>query len=434
MTLYRGWKPAEDAALIEGRANGLAHSVIGKRLGRTADQCRSRFQRINAKQDRAAEVPAISDTLDEATDTRTLDGDRVQTLEQLLTAARVDRDVWEVERHVINKWEVGAKHPTTGDIVVEPLWQVKAWLKRKASVALVEHIERLKAHISADTALRKHAPPLRPSDALREEAHMLEIDPFDVHLGKLSWEPETGNDYDVAIAEARVREAMEDILWQASLYRLTRILLPLGNDWFHVDTITGLTTGGTPQDRDTRFHRMYERGRGLASWMIHRCAEVAPTSVVIVPGNHDTQTAYTMGDSLYWEYKSDPRVTVDNAPTFRKYVRFGANLVGFTHGNEEKVSELPNIMATEQPQAWGETLYREWHIGHLHRPKELTKTPVNSFNGVRVREITSLSGDDAWHTKKGYKGEPKGMEAFVWRFSGGVRNHLTHLTAVSRAA
>lgn len=58
MTLYRGWKPAEDAALIEGRANGLAHSVIGKRLGRTADQCRARFGRLQ-NGGTAANSPAI---------------------------------------------------------------------------------------------------------------------------------------------------------------------------------------------------------------------------------------------------------------------------------------------------------------------------------------------------------------------------------------
>src|SRR6185437_2849707 len=33
---------------------------------------------------------------------------RVTSLEQLLTEAKVDRTLWEVERHVINKWEVGA--------------------------------------------------------------------------------------------------------------------------------------------------------------------------------------------------------------------------------------------------------------------------------------------------------------------------------------
>lgn len=70
---------------------------------------------------------------------------RIKTLEQLLEAAQVDLSVWYVERHKINKWEVGAKAShkdltfTGGKIdgtileeglTVEPLFQVTAWLRR----------------------------------------------------------------------------------------------------------------------------------------------------------------------------------------------------------------------------------------------------------------------------------------------------------------
>lgn len=111
----------------------------------------------------------------------------------------------------------------------------------------------------------------------------------------------------------------------------------------------------------------------------------------------------------------------------------GGNLIGYTHGNEEKIADLPGIMATERPQDWGETVCREWHIGHRHRAKQTVTTPVEGKQGVRVREINSLSGDDAWHTMRGYVGEPKGAEGFVWRFRGGVRAHLTHRSDVSLA-
>lgn len=59
---------------------------------------------------------------------------RIKTLEQLIEAADIDLDVWEIERHTINRWEVGAKDEETGEIVTKPLWQVKAWLKRKELV------------------------------------------------------------------------------------------------------------------------------------------------------------------------------------------------------------------------------------------------------------------------------------------------------------
>jgi len=57
---------------------------------------------------------------------------RIKTLEQLLEACEVDLDVWRVDHHVLNKWETGMKIGPKGaeTVVVEPLFQVKAWLVR----------------------------------------------------------------------------------------------------------------------------------------------------------------------------------------------------------------------------------------------------------------------------------------------------------------
>jgi len=435
---YQPWTDAEIEVARRNHAAGIAATVTAQQLQRPRESVKNKLQHLGLSGTFAAAVPRVPEPMPVADtasgDARVLDHPplgRIVTLDDLLAMSRVDLSEWEVERHIINKWEVGATGPD-GTLVVEPLWQVKAWLRRKASTALAEHTERLMAHISADTAHRRVAPPLRPANTLTEP-HMLEVCIFDLHIGKLAWAEETGHDYDVRIADERARAALEDLLWQASLYPVSRIVLPLGNDFYQVDTISGQTTAGTLVDRDTRYHKMFEVGRGLASWMIHRCASVAPVVVPVVPGNHDTQAVYSLGQALTWEYASDPRVTIDNAPTRRKYQRWGSNLIGYTHGNEEKISDLAQIMATERAKEWGETTCREWRIGHRHRPKQMQSVSVDSKNGVRVREISSLSGDDAWHTMRGYVGEPKEAEAFVWRFRGGVRAHLTHRASVSLA-
>jgi hypothetical protein len=58
-------------------------------------------------------------------------GSQVRSLEDLLVYAQVDTLVWEVEHWVTNKWEVGARNPATGEILTSPLFQIKAWLRRK---------------------------------------------------------------------------------------------------------------------------------------------------------------------------------------------------------------------------------------------------------------------------------------------------------------
>lgn len=77
---------------------------------------------------------------------------RIVNLEQLLAHCQVDLNEWAVERHIINKWEVGRKATEkdiswengvidghsrdTGGISVEPLFQVKAWLVRRKPVEI----------------------------------------------------------------------------------------------------------------------------------------------------------------------------------------------------------------------------------------------------------------------------------------------------------
>jgi len=61
------------------------------------------------------------------------DSASLRTLDDLVAKCNIDLDVWQIERHVINKWAQGSKG-RDGEIRVIPLWQVKAWLVRKVAV------------------------------------------------------------------------------------------------------------------------------------------------------------------------------------------------------------------------------------------------------------------------------------------------------------
>jgi hypothetical protein len=97
-----------------------------------------------------ADKPRLTETDDVAGDKRTitLDKTRVQTVDELLTHCKVDTSVWEVERFIVNKWEMGyvrqldklqSKNKNTQEIEThenrqadfEELFQVKAFLRRK---------------------------------------------------------------------------------------------------------------------------------------------------------------------------------------------------------------------------------------------------------------------------------------------------------------
>lgn len=128
----------------------LTWRQIMERTGLSHDAARDRYRRYARRLEREAEgqplskppvivaPPAQEGVTDVGSgNAREIEtaSTRITTLEQLLDACRVDLDVWAVERYVINKWEVGAKGPT-GEIVIEPLFQVKAWLARKFPEAI----------------------------------------------------------------------------------------------------------------------------------------------------------------------------------------------------------------------------------------------------------------------------------------------------------
>lgn len=346
---------------------------------------------------------------------------RIRTLEQLLRAAKVDLDTWQVDRYVVNKWEVGAKHPKTGAVLVEPLFQVKAWLKRRPAQDLELAVKALVAE------LRSQAPvydfPAVPR-SMRDRL-CYEISPVDFHLAKLAWAAETGEDYDTDIAERLFQRAMVELMARVHSEPVEKILLVVGNDWFHVDGQHGTTTAGTEQDIDSRWQRAFIRSRRLLISTIEMFAARAPVEVLVVPGNHDYERTFYLGEVLDARFCSTSRVTVENSPRLRKYYRHGVNLLGFCHGNEERHGDLPLIMAREEPQHWAETVHHEWHIGHLHKKRETKYTAGDTFHGVGVRILPSLAGTDAWHFKKGYVKGLRAAEAYLWCADTGYVGHFS---------
>jgi hypothetical protein len=339
---------------------------------------------------------------------------RVKSLEELIRVCEIDTDEWAVERFVCNKWEMGFRTLEGADTT--ELYQVKAWFKRKAQEyncrqALAAALESVKAHAPTYPMIQ------RPD--LGNDGLLFELSMPDVHIGKLCWGMETGSDYDLKIAQEVFRDAFAALVADASKRSIAKILFPVGNDLLNCDNSQGMTTAGTPQSNDGRFQKVYCVTLDLLVWAIDRLRELAPVDVMSVPGNHDTLSAWTMTESLRAWYRTAGDVSVDNAPTLRKYYRFGKTMLLLTHGDKEKLSDLPLLMATERSQDWAETHYREAHLGHRHKSAGMSVTH-NELNGVRVRTLPSLSGTDSWHYGQGYVGNIRSAEGYYWHPENGM--------------
>jgi hypothetical protein len=273
--------------------------------------------------------------------------------------------------------------------------------------------------------------PETPSE--RHENNLFEITCFDLHMGKLAWGGETGENYDTKIARQRFLDTVETLIHRASSFEYSRILFPVGSDFFNSDTIYNTTTKGTPQDEDLRWQKTFNVGVRLLVDAISLLKQAGvPVDVVVIPGNHDFERSFYMGAYLEAWYNNDPIVNINNGASPRKYYRFGKVLLGLTHGSEEKEASLPLLMATdiESKPYWTDTTYHEWHVGHIHRKRDIKYTVLdksrvtNEDLGVTVRYLSSLTGTEEWHHKKGFVGAIKAGEAFIWNDENGLLAHL----------
>lgn len=348
---------------------------------------------------------------------------RICTLEALLAHCKVDTSIWEVERFTLNKWEVGAKN-TDGEIIVEPLFQVKATLKRKRLQSTV------KAELDAMIAAAKaHSPSYTPLQRPKrsQRGHLLEISIPDLHMGKLAWNEETrGGDYDLKIAQQVFEEALEALIQKTQGFDIERICFVVGNDLLNADKLDNTTTKGTQQQVDGRYQKVFATTRQMMVRGIERLMSIADIDVLMVPGNHDSQSVYCLGDSLDCWFRASPNVTIHNEPTGRKIYRYGQCLILFAHGDKQPLKDLPLQMATDYPQEWGATRWRECHAGHLHRSSANEYAGHSEHKGVRVRVLPSLCASDSWHTDNGYTGNLRSAEAYVWDAEQGLQSIVMH--------
>jgi 3',5'-cyclic AMP phosphodiesterase CpdA len=295
-------------------------------------------------------------------------------------------------------------------------YQARLVCKPRKEIVRAEQIAAMLQDMLKDRSWRYKEVVRKPT--VDSEPMALVMDLFDLHIGMLAWGEETlSEDWNSKIGTAMAIKAVDSLINRLSGLNISQIIFPMGNDLLHTDQTIGgkggATTGGTPQDVDSRYLKMYRAATELMVTILDRLREIAPVLVVVVPGNHDMERAAYLGETINAWYRNDPEITVNNSASLRKYETFGNTLLGFTHGQGEKPEELPLIMASEEPVRWGQTKYRVFHTGHFHRKRKMLSVTTDTYNGVEVLTLPSLVPPDSWHAMKGYVGGGRAAEAYL---------------------
>jgi hypothetical protein len=301
-------------------------------------------------------------------------------------------------------------------------WKVTVDVKRIKDDDSVE----AQASILLDS-IKKYSPKVSPITykKINGEKYLLELSTAELHIGKLAHEDETGEDYDIKIAEKRFKDSISSLLSRINLDNVEKILFVVGNDFINVDNYNSTTTAGTPQSTDSRFHKMINAAKRIVINTVDSLIDIAPVDIVIVTGNHDKQTTFLLGHIIEAFYYNNPNVSVNNEPTQRKYYKYKSNSIQLTHGNEEKHQDLGLIFATEKPTLWASTKYRFCQLGHFHKNKTINYVSVDEHQGFQIQVLPSLSGTDSWHNSKGYMSK-KQNKAFLFSEKDGLIAEYTY--------
>ncbi len=241
--------------------------------------------------------------------------------------------------------------------------------------------------------------PLPPSVAhrLHTDTDLLSVYVLgDPHFALMSWEPETGANFDLATAEKLTCAAVDRLL-QSGPASATGMLLNLG-DMFHADNQRNVTVSGHQLDVDGRWKKTLQIGLRAMVYCVRRMLEKHDRVIFrINGGNHDGHSSYALALMMDCYFHMEPRVEVDLSPAACWYYQFGNVLLGSTHGDTIKGADLPGVMASDEAKAWGETTERRWLVGHVHHQD------IKEYRGATVEYFRTLAPGDAWHRAQGYR-------------------------------
>ena len=285
----------------------------------------------------------------------------------------------------------------------------------RANRERAKHEEAAQLAIEAFQARAASTAPLPPIDVPKLDLtpDLLNVIPIgDPHLGQLSWAPETGDNFDLRIAEAEFG-LFVDLLFDRAPPALGCVVLSLG-DLFHAHDDTARTKrSGHVLDVDGRNPKIFEAGAEIIIRTIRRALEthlwVAFRSLV---GNHDDFLAYAVAAVVREHFRDNPRVWVDCDPSAWWWLEFGECLLGGTHGHTCKADRMRDAMIVDKAEAWGRTKYRHMYVGHVHHNSrlELAGLTVEYMRNTAPRDAHAAAGGyrsrndlrcDTWHRAQG---------------------------------
>jgi hypothetical protein len=270
---------------------------------------------------------------------------------------------------------------------------VQQWVKTAQDAAAQEAAMR-----AVVAALKEEIPHAEP---VAEPAHgnpdlLNQYTITDVHMGMLAWGEESGEDYDLKIAEQLLLD------WFGAAVKMspdahTAVLAQLG-DLLHHDAHASVTpTHAHVLDADSRLQKIIRvvirTMRRVISMLLAKHQRV---HIIMADANHDPTGGAWLREMFAAFFEDEPRVTVDNSASTYYVVEHGLTSLFYHHGHKRKVGDVDSVFAGQFRDVFGRTKFSYAHIGHLHSDE------LKSTNLMRVERHETLAARDAYAANGGW--------------------------------
>lgn len=218
----------------------------------------------------------------------------------------------------------------------------------------------------------------------------------DYHLGMLSWREETGDDWDIGIAEDMLIKWFAQAIHQSPDAK-TAVFAQL-SDFLHFDGMDAVTPASKHLlDVDTRFAKLVRSAIRVLRTVIDMLLQKHEfVHIKMLDANHDPVSQIWLREWFSVFYENEPRVSVDTSPNPYNAYEFGNVALFFHHGHKKNVSNVSQVFAAQFREMFGRTKYAYAHLGHLH------SLDIKENNLMIVEQHRTLAAPDAYAARGGW--------------------------------
>ena len=322
-----------------------------------------------------------------------------------ITPEKVRRALYAVERYAAEKGyapQHGIEHPLPEHLLLSGTSTLTDMVTGEHRLQwLKSSLDRHQLKASMIAAANALGEVIKPEEPVAPPKHTLDdlMNTFiltDFHVGALSWLVETGEAWDMQIAEETVYK------WIASSVKSVppakhAVLCQLG-DFLHYDSLDAVTPANRNiLDSDTRYGKLPETAIRIVRRLIRALLQHHETvTVIMAEGNHDPAGSSWLRALLKVFYENEPRVEVDDSKLPFYCVEWGQTSVYFHHGHLVKPGHVSKTFAGQFREVFGRTQFSYGHLGHMHH----TMSKEDSLMVIEQHE--TLAARDSYSARLGH--------------------------------